>query len=52
MTDVQDRCVKESLGQSQDCGKLVLVKVKSNLRINIYLYWFYGQKFILQLPFT
>ena len=41
--------VKESLSQSQDCGKLVLVKVKSNLRVSIYLYWFHGQEFILQL---
>ena len=50
VTDVQECCVKESLCQIQNCSKLVLVKVKSNLRISIYLYWFYGQEFILQLP--
>ena len=47
---VQDCCVKESLGQSQGCGSLVLVKVKYNLRSSIHLRWLYGQEFILQLP--
>lgn len=44
---VQERNVKKSLNQSQDCGNLVLVKVKSNMRIIVYLYCFYGHEFML-----
>ena len=33
VTVVQKRCVKESLGQSQDCYNLVLVKVNSSTQI-------------------
>ena len=41
--------VKEYLGQSQDCGNLVLIKVKPNLWIIVYFYCFYGHEFILWL---
>ena len=34
---------KEILGKSQHYGILVLVKVKFNLMISLYSYWFYGQ---------
>ena len=44
---VKERYIKESLGQSQDFGNLVLAKVKSNLRISVYLSCFYCQEFIL-----
>ena len=50
VTAVQEHGVKECLSQSQNCGNSVLVTVKFNLRISIYLYWFYGQEFTLQLP--
>ena len=41
--------VKEYLDQSQDCGNLVLIKVKPNLWIIVYFYCFYGHEFILWL---
>ena len=47
VTAEQERCVKEPLSQSQDCGNSFLLKVKSYLKISIYLYWFYGQEFFL-----
>lgn len=50
LTAAQQRCVKESLIQSQDCGNSVFSQSKSYLRISIYLYWFYVQYFIDQLP--
>ena len=49
MTAIQECRVKISLCQSQDCGTLVLLKVKSILQISIYLHWFDGQEFALQL---
>ena len=35
VTAIQECCVKKSLCQSQDCGTLVLLKVKSILQISI-----------------
>ena len=50
MTAVWERCVKESLSRSQDCGNSVLVKIMSYLQISKCLYWFHCHEFILQLP--
>ena len=50
MITIKGGYAKEPLGQSQDSGNLVLVKVKSDLRISVDLYSFYGQEFIFRLP--